>query len=158
MTQLHDTSILAIDGGGTRCRIALVTGGETLVVHAGSVNVSTDFAAAFAELRRGLEEVARRAGKTFQELTHVPAYLLPEELLLLSGLRRRRRRRHVAAQRLRPEALVRPLRPRRRRHGRGTPEGRVEGARRPRTADRLLAKGLAHLETRTGGTLRSRTV
>ena len=94
----------------------------------------------------------------FDIITHVPAYLLPEELLLLSGLGRRRRRRHVAAQRLRPEALVRPLRPRRRRHGRGTPEGRVEGARRPRTADRLLAESFAHLETRTGGTLRSRTV
>ena len=74
MTQLHDTSILAIDGGGTRCRIALTAGGETLAVQAGSVNVSTDFAAAVAELRRGLEDVARKVGKTIEELAHVPAY------------------------------------------------------------------------------------
>ena len=39
------------------------------------MNVSTDFAAAGAELRRGLEEVARRAGKTVEELAHVPAYV-----------------------------------------------------------------------------------
>ena len=75
MTQLNDTSSLAIDGGGTRCRIALTTEGEPIVVQAGPVNVSTDFAAAVAELRRGLEEVARKVGKNLEELVDVPAYL-----------------------------------------------------------------------------------
>ncbi|MDJ1018269.1 MAG: BadF/BadG/BcrA/BcrD ATPase family protein [Paracoccaceae bacterium] len=75
MTEMRGTSILAIDGGGTRCRIALTTNGDPIVVQAGSVNVSTDFATATAELRRGLEEVARRAGKAFEDLTLVPAYV-----------------------------------------------------------------------------------
>ena len=75
MTKLHETTTLAIDGGGTRCRIALTTCGDTLAVQAGSVNVSTDFAAATAELMRGLGEVAGRVGATIEELVHVPAYI-----------------------------------------------------------------------------------
>lgn len=75
MTVLHETSILAIDGGGTRCRIALTTKGEPLVVRAGSVNVSTDFSAATAELVRGLREVAKRSGVAIEALAHVPAYI-----------------------------------------------------------------------------------
>lgn len=75
MTRLHDTSILAIDGGGTRCRIALTTEGEPLVVQAGSANVSTDFEAATAELLRGLGEVAGRVGVSPEKLARVPAYI-----------------------------------------------------------------------------------
>ena len=53
MTEMRGTSILAIDGGGTRCRIALTTNGDPIVVQAGSVNVSTDFATATGEAESG---------------------------------------------------------------------------------------------------------
>jgi glucosamine kinase len=75
MTQVNDTTTLAIDGGGTRCRIALTRGAESLVVQGGSVNVSTDFSGATDELLRGLEEIAARAGISLKELKGVPVYL-----------------------------------------------------------------------------------
>ncbi len=75
MTSGRETLAIAIDGGGTRCRIAACTAGEPLVVEAGSVNVSTDFAGALAELRRGLDEAVSKLGSTLEDLSRVPAYI-----------------------------------------------------------------------------------
>lgn len=75
MTRTHETSTLAIDGGGTRCRFALTSGEESHVVQGGSVNVSTDFEAATAELLHGIERVAARSGYSTDEIADTPAYL-----------------------------------------------------------------------------------
>ncbi|MCH2095483.1 MAG: ATPase [Rhodobacteraceae bacterium] len=75
MTRTFDAFSLAVDGGGTRCRIALVGGEMPLVAGAGSVNVSTDFAGATAELLRGFQDLAMQAGGTLDDLSPVPAYI-----------------------------------------------------------------------------------
>lgn len=66
--------VLAIDGGGTRCRLALNAGDRLVQIEVGSTNVSTDFAAATAELRLGLGQLAEAAGVPLTWLADVPTY------------------------------------------------------------------------------------
>ncbi|NNE78729.1 MAG: ATPase [Silicimonas sp.] len=75
MTQLAETSILAIDGGGTRCRIALVGDQNHVQIEAGSANVSTDFSGAVAMITKGLGALAAKAGTTADALYKVPTYM-----------------------------------------------------------------------------------
>ncbi|MDA7965931.1 BadF/BadG/BcrA/BcrD ATPase family protein [Ruegeria sp.] len=75
MTRCPDTIHLAVDGGGTRCRIALNLGGKTHQVEVGAANVSTDFNAACVELQCGLALLADQAGFDPAEFERVPAYL-----------------------------------------------------------------------------------
>ena len=66
---------LAVDGGGTQCRIALCSSDDPLIVRAGSVNVSTDFDGAVAEISRGLEVLSGQSGVSLDALHDCPAYL-----------------------------------------------------------------------------------
>ncbi len=76
MTIHADTPFLAVDGGGTRCRIALTDArGAVQHIEVGSANVSSDFDAATAEILTGLRALARRAGLSDEQLAALPAYL-----------------------------------------------------------------------------------
>lgn len=74
MTKMHTTPVLAIDGGGTRCRIALRDGQNLTRVEVGSANVSTDFEAAIREVLSGLAQLSDASGVPMQALCAVPAY------------------------------------------------------------------------------------
>ncbi len=74
MTQAGDTFVVAVDGGGTRCRIALSDGVDVHKVEVGSANVSTDFQAALGEMRGGLERLASDRNLNQSDLAEVPAY------------------------------------------------------------------------------------
>lgn len=68
--------MLAVDGGGTRCRIALQDlGGETFQVETGSANVSSDFDGACAEINTGLDQLSQRSGMALERIREVPCYL-----------------------------------------------------------------------------------
>ncbi|WP_424940753.1 BadF/BadG/BcrA/BcrD ATPase family protein [Aliiroseovarius sp. S253] len=67
--------VVAIDGGGTRCRLALRGRGADIVVELGSANVTTDFDAAISEISRGLELLSARAGIALDKLASLPAYV-----------------------------------------------------------------------------------
>ncbi|WP_432448383.1 BadF/BadG/BcrA/BcrD ATPase family protein [Aliiroseovarius marinus] len=72
----HTTSpVLAIDGGGTRCRLALRDRQEDAIVELGSANVTTDFDAGISELIRGLDQLAARTGLSLAALSKFPAYV-----------------------------------------------------------------------------------
>ncbi|MDA7429714.1 ATPase [Primorskyibacter aestuariivivens] len=66
---------MAVDGGGTRCRVAARVGGETVSVETGSANASTDFNAAIHEVTRGLEQLAARISCPVGALVKVPAFV-----------------------------------------------------------------------------------
>lgn len=67
--------ILAVDGGGTRCRLALVSGEKDVRVEVGPANVTSNTEAAIRELTAGLSVLAARAGLTLDLVCQVPAYL-----------------------------------------------------------------------------------
>lgn len=75
MTTVNTYPILAIDGGGTRCRIALEVGQEKTVVETGSANASTDFDRTVSEILGALSELSARVGTPIARLTAVPAYV-----------------------------------------------------------------------------------
>jgi glucosamine kinase len=75
MTTVETYPILAVDGGGTRCRIALKSGQDTTVVETGSANVSSDFNRAVAEISTGLATLAERASLPLERLAAIPAYI-----------------------------------------------------------------------------------
>ncbi len=75
MTQSADTLVLAVDGGGTRCRLAACDGDIVHRVEVGAANVSTDFDAACAELRRGLQALVAESGRALTDLTRAPTYM-----------------------------------------------------------------------------------
>lgn len=66
---------IAVDGGGTRCRVALQRGTDEIAVEVGSANVTSDFDAAIHQIELGLLKVAGRAWLTLADLREVPAYL-----------------------------------------------------------------------------------
>ncbi|WP_282181215.1 BadF/BadG/BcrA/BcrD ATPase family protein [Aliiroseovarius marinus] len=67
--------VVAVDGGGTRCRLGLRQGGSDTAVELGSANVTTDFDAAIAEISRGLDLLSARSGIAMNELSGLPAYV-----------------------------------------------------------------------------------
>lgn len=75
MTSAETHPIIAIDGGGTRCRIALETGQKTMVVETGSANASTDFDRTLNEISAGLTKLAAQANVPTETLRHIPAYV-----------------------------------------------------------------------------------
>ncbi|WP_171236642.1 BadF/BadG/BcrA/BcrD ATPase family protein [Ruegeria sp. HKCCA6837] len=75
MTSSSGNLILAIDGGGTRCRLALLNGAQTWRVEVGSANVSTDFETSCAELVSGLAVLCKQAGIELAEIARAPAYV-----------------------------------------------------------------------------------
>jgi glucosamine kinase len=70
-----ETLIVAIDGGGTRCRIVAQVGSDRTMVETGSANVSSDFAAAMRQIDLGLNGLARRLDVSMETLASVPAYV-----------------------------------------------------------------------------------
>lgn len=75
MKQSPLTAILAIDGGGTRCRIALERAGEVIRVDSGPANVSSDFDGALAQIHLGLERLCATTGLPLAQLAALPAYV-----------------------------------------------------------------------------------
>ncbi len=75
MTQPPSSPVIAVDGGGSHCRLALHTPSREIQVQVGSANVSTDFTAALAQLTSGLNQLAQTADVPFSELINIPAYL-----------------------------------------------------------------------------------
>lgn len=70
-----DKAVLAVDGGGTNCRLALEAEGERHVVLLGPANVSTDMDLAATTIRNGLVRMAAECGVEYDALCRVPAYL-----------------------------------------------------------------------------------
>ncbi|MES0862821.1 BadF/BadG/BcrA/BcrD ATPase family protein [Ruegeria sp. SCPT10] len=75
MTRSSKPLILAVDGGGTRCRLVLSDGETRHKVEVGAANVSTDFDAACRELQRGLEALISQSGRSVDDIMHAPTYL-----------------------------------------------------------------------------------
>lgn len=75
MTDSADISVLAIDGGGTRCRFALVRGADRLIIEAGSANASTDFDSAVRCLQEGIQILVQRADIKSETLHALPAFV-----------------------------------------------------------------------------------
>ncbi|MEM0947282.1 MAG: BadF/BadG/BcrA/BcrD ATPase family protein [Pseudomonadota bacterium] len=70
-----DTTVLAVDGGGTRCRLALFGPNGRHQVEVGPANVFSGFERAVAEIRLGVEALARDANVPADILFDTPAYL-----------------------------------------------------------------------------------
>ncbi|MEM6712677.1 MAG: BadF/BadG/BcrA/BcrD ATPase family protein [Pseudomonadota bacterium] len=75
MHGMLDAAILAIDGGGTRCRIAYEQVGETLRIDIGPANVYTDFDGAISRIQDGLSQLTAELGVDRQTLFELPAYV-----------------------------------------------------------------------------------
>lgn len=72
MSTAATSPVLAIDGGGTRCRVAFCDGGDVVSVETGSANVSTDFDAAVREIVAGIGGLTERLGLSVEAL---PAFV-----------------------------------------------------------------------------------
>lgn len=75
MRELEDTLAIAIDGGGTRCRMSAFAGGHVVSVETGSANVSTDFDGAVREVVQGLQCLAEHMSRPVGELSAAPAFV-----------------------------------------------------------------------------------
>lgn len=71
----HDSHIIAVDGGGTRCRFLIEGQGQRHAVELGSANVTTGFATATAVLREGIAALAAAAGLSEAALRATPAFI-----------------------------------------------------------------------------------
>lgn len=68
-------SVIAVDGGGTRCRLVLDAPSERFSVEVGAANVSSDFDATIQEITVGLDKLAAAARLPVATLMGYPAYL-----------------------------------------------------------------------------------
>ena len=68
-------TVIAVDGGGTGCRMVMMYGGKRYETEAGPTNLSTDFEGARLQLLLGVGALASRAGLSLNDLRPVPAYL-----------------------------------------------------------------------------------
>jgi glucosamine kinase len=75
MEHVLHSAVLAIDGGGTRCRVAVFAGSVITSVETGSANVSTDFDGAVREITAGLEKLAARLGWSMEQLSGLAAFV-----------------------------------------------------------------------------------
>ena len=75
MPESLNNPVLAIDGGGTKCRLALQTTEACLVAEAGPANASTDFDAAINCLLTGLAALAKLADTKADTLYGLPAFV-----------------------------------------------------------------------------------
>lgn len=66
---------LAIDGGGTKCRLALVFDNGFEAVVSGSANACSDFDGAVSSIMSGLELLTSQSSLPLQTLTDCPAYI-----------------------------------------------------------------------------------
>lgn len=75
MTETQISAVLAVDGGGTRCRVACEFSGVVHCVETGAANVSTDFDGALVQIRAGFDEISRSLGVEMQDLAGWPAFV-----------------------------------------------------------------------------------
>lgn len=75
MTESQHTRVMAIDGGGTRCRLALWTGRDVVSVETGSANVSTDFAGGVRQIIEGIGALAAKTGESVDALKALPTFV-----------------------------------------------------------------------------------
>jgi glucosamine kinase len=69
------SSVIAVDGGGTRCRLVLDGPDGRHAVEVGPANVTSDFDAAIAEIEAGLGALANAAGTDAAALRDLPAFV-----------------------------------------------------------------------------------
>lgn len=74
MSDGTDRQVLAIDGGGTRCRIALVRGAERVQVETGPANAYSDFDGAVRSIEAALALLAERSGVSVAGLSGLPGF------------------------------------------------------------------------------------
>ncbi|WP_299937993.1 BadF/BadG/BcrA/BcrD ATPase family protein [uncultured Pelagimonas sp.] len=67
--------ILAIDGGGTRCRVACEVNGQRFQFESGSCNVTSDLDGSVTQIMRGLNGLAAEIGAEEADLLNIPCYL-----------------------------------------------------------------------------------
>lgn len=72
MGDSHVRPVVAIDGGGTRCRVAFDDGPRTIVVETGPANASTDFDGTVRQVTDGLTALAARVER---DLSGLPAFV-----------------------------------------------------------------------------------
>ncbi|MEM8581357.1 MAG: BadF/BadG/BcrA/BcrD ATPase family protein [Pseudomonadota bacterium] len=75
MSSPKHTTALAVDGGGTRCRIAVQRNGAMSCFETGSANVSTDFDGAVSQVLDGLKGVAAKMAIDIDDLVSLPAFV-----------------------------------------------------------------------------------
>ena len=62
--------VIGVDGGGSRCRLALRQGADLVQVTLGPCNLSTDFESGIKALRSGLEALSARVGLPLEAVPH----------------------------------------------------------------------------------------
>jgi glucosamine kinase len=75
MTSALSSLVVAVDGGGTRCRVAAYRGGKIECVETGPANVSTDFYGSVLQITQGLERLAAQLGLLVETLQEAPAFV-----------------------------------------------------------------------------------
>ncbi|MCG7519326.1 BadF/BadG/BcrA/BcrD ATPase family protein [Ruegeria sp. Ofav3-42] len=75
MTESLNSAVLAVDGGGTRCRVACEASGIVQSVETGAANVSTDFDASIRQIQAGFAQMAQMLGVEQQDLVRLPAFV-----------------------------------------------------------------------------------
>lgn len=75
MSCLSKDAVLAVDGGGTRSRFALVVGPARFAKELGPANASTDFDGAARCVAEGIAALAKQAGTPVEALYPVPAFV-----------------------------------------------------------------------------------
>lgn len=73
---MHDSNrVLAVDGGGTRCRFALWDNGHVTIVEKGPTNIITNFDSSVRILLEGLDSLSTRTHIDSDNLTSTPTFL-----------------------------------------------------------------------------------
>ncbi|SNS90289.1 BadF/BadG/BcrA/BcrD ATPase family protein [Tropicimonas sediminicola] len=75
MTEAAPRPLIGIDGGGTSCRIAVLHDGRRSEVRCGPANVSTDPEAAISTILEGLDDAARAAGLSPEQMARGQAFV-----------------------------------------------------------------------------------
>ncbi len=75
MVKSKSTPVLAIDGGGTRCRIASADEAGVVSIETASANVSTDFDGSVREILKGLSQLGERIHAECDDIYMRPAFL-----------------------------------------------------------------------------------
>ncbi len=71
----HPGPLIAVDGGGTGCRLVLWMDGTRIEARGGPANLSSDFDGALSSIRSGFDTLAAKASTTADDLSHIPTYL-----------------------------------------------------------------------------------
>ena len=71
----HPGPLIAVDGGGTGCRLVLWRDGARTLAEGGPANLSSDFDGAMASVHAGLATLAAKVGARLVDLADAPAYL-----------------------------------------------------------------------------------